>query len=218
MPRLIDLTGQRFGRLVILKRIGVSTSGKPLWLCKCDCGNESEVNSNSLKNGYTKSCGCLRKETTATTSKKYTSTHGLSREKSGRKTRLFRIWRGIKYRCLVPTSKDYPNYGAKGITICDEWKDDFKAFHDWAMNNGYKSNLTIDRKENTGNYEPSNCRWVTTKQQNRNQSQTIYLHLNGKIKSLGEWSEITGINIETLRGRKSRGWSDEKTLTTKPKK
>ena len=162
MGKFIDLTGQKFGRWTVLKRAenkGHFTS----WLCKCECGNEVVVLGNNLKSGKTKSCGCYNIEKIIERSTK----HGL------RYTRLYRIYAGMHDRCLNKNYKDYKNYGARGITICEEWLSDFKSFYNWAMANGYDENAprgkcTIDRIDVNGNYEPSNCRWVDMKVQVNN--------------------------------------------------
>lgn len=178
-----DLTGMRFGRLIAVERAGVQNAGKrgskTLWLCKCDCGKEKIVLRNSLVCGQTKSCGCLEKEVKKTMHLK----HGMA------KTRLWKIWCGIKDRCNRPNNRDYPRYGGRGISMCDEWKDDFQAFHDWAIENGYRDDLTIDRIDNNGNYEPGNCRWVTRKEQTRNRNNTIKI-------PLAEIAEIEGIGYQ----------------------
>lgn len=167
MPKkgeFMDLSGQRFGRWLVIERgePAISKSGKSeqRWLCKCDCGNELLVRQHSLCSGKSLSCGCLSREKASTINK----THGLS-HKSGR---IYPLWNSIKYRCYCETSKDYPNYGGRGIKMCDEWKDDFQKFYDWAINNGYKNGLTIDRINVDGNYEPSNCRFITNAEQAKN--------------------------------------------------
>lgn len=155
-----DLTGQRFGRLVVVER--VQNHGKNMqarWLCKCDCGNETTALSDNLKRGNVTSCGCYRKEKTA----EYKTIHGMNR------TRLHRIWLGMKNRCCNPNNHSFQYWGARGITVCEEWKNNFQTFYDWAMSNGYADNLSIDRIDVNGNYCPENCRWATTHEQRINQ-------------------------------------------------
>ena len=130
--------------------------------------------------------------------------------KDGRKnTRLYRVYSGMKSRCYNSNTPMYKYYGGRGITVCEEWKNDFKAFYEWAMNNGYSDKLTIDRIDNNGNYEPSNCRWVDMKTQSHNTSHNHIVKLNGVEHSLTEWAEIYNINIKTIRDRLKRGWSYE---------
>lgn len=157
--KLIDLTGQKFGRLTVVERHGVK-DGHAAWLCKCDCGNTTVVNGRNLRNGRTTSCGCYHKEILINRSK----THGMS------KTRLYRIWHNMKNRCFYTKDKHFNDYGGRGITVCDEWKNDFESFKKWSLSNGYSDELTIDRINNDGNYEPSNCRWVTMKEQCKNRT------------------------------------------------
>lgn len=155
-----DLTGQRFGRLVVVER--VQNHGKNMqarWLCVCDCGNETTALSDNLKRGYVTSCGCYRKEKTA----ECKTTHGMNR------TRLHRIWIGMKNRCCNPNNAGFEYWGARGIKVCDDWKNDFQSFYEWAISNGYADNLSIDRIDPNGNYEPSNCRWATAHEQRINQ-------------------------------------------------
>ena len=161
MSKLIDLSGQRFGRLTVLRK-AESINGKTAWLCKCDCGNECVVVRTNLKSGNTSSCGCGRNEKTKQRSLK----HGKS------KTRLYRIWTGMKTRCFDKNVKEYAFYGGRGITICAAWLNDFKPFMDWALTNGYADNLTIDRIDVNGNYCPENCRWVTIQEQQSNRRDT----------------------------------------------
>lgn len=161
-----DLSGRRFGRLVVVKRadecVGHSY-GHSLWMCLCDCGNETYVYGSNLLQGKTKSCGCYHTEMI----KAANSTHGES------KTRLHRIWAGMKERCYNTRASNYHNYGGRGISVCDEWRNSFSAFRDWAVLNGYKDHLSIDRINVDGNYEPQNCRWATFIEQNNNKRNNL---------------------------------------------
>lgn len=169
----IDLAGRQFGRWTVIKKAhSVGNGKKPSikWVCKCDCGEIREVFGHSLRSGVSVSCGCLHKERVSETSKYAHRTHGNSR------SRLYGIWRGMIDRCYYPSHNRYHVYGARGIRICDEWRNDFPAFRDWAMANGYdpkakRGECTIDRIDVDGNYEPSNCRWVDMKTQVQNKQE-----------------------------------------------
>lgn len=135
-------------------------------------------------------------------------THGKS------DTRLYSIWCDMKRRCYNPKNKRYSRYGGRGISVCEEWKDDFQAFYEWAIDNGYDEHLTIDRINVNGNYEPSNCRWVTWKEQQRNTSRNRYITVNGETKTIAEWSEITGIKPDVIKDRLNKlHWTEEEAVT-----
>ena len=136
--------------------------------------------------------------------------HGL------RKTRLFRIWSNMKTRCTNPNTCCYKYYGGKGVTICNEWMNDFKHFYDWSMCHGYTDELSLDRIDYAGNYEPDNCRWVTNKTQANNKSDNRYVTRQGITLTLKEWCEIEKINYRTVQDRLKRGWDIEKALVIAP--
>lgn len=182
-----DLTGKRFERLVPIKQVGRSASRGVIWECKCDCGNIVTVKAQSLKSGETKSCGCFNRDKS--------TKHGLCN------TRLYRIWHGIKCRCYEEKNKKYYLYGAKGIKMCEEWKNDFKKFYEWSISNGYNEKLTIDRIDSEGDYEASNCRWANIYTQNNNRKINHYLEYNGEKHTIAEWARIYKVNRDFFYNR-----------------
>ncbi len=207
MKKAQDLSGQRFGKLTVLERAGAK-GHHTTWLCKCDCGNAVTVSRGNLLNGHCKSCGCLKHRPAVN------RTHGQS------KTRLYYVWRNMLNRCYNDKLRDYPNYGGRGITVCDEWKDNFQAFSEWAFSNGYdpaarRGEYTLDRKDTNGNYEPSNCRWVTETVQANNKRSNHDIEYNGEHLTLTQAAEISGIPFKTLHKRICvLHWDVERALNT----
>lgn len=199
-----DLTGQKFGRLTVIQRGKIVKPGVVTWLCKCDCGKHKEIKGYSLRAGLTQSCGCYRSERAT----EVNSTHGLS------KTRLYGIWASMIARCYKPYIDGYENYGGRGITVCDEWLNNPEAFIEWALSHGYRDNLSIDRIDCNGNYEPDNCRWADWYEQGANKRNNRHITYNGETHIISEWARKTGIKASTINCRITvLGWSVEDALT-----
>ncbi|MEI6296219.1 MAG: hypothetical protein WCO84_01055 [bacterium] len=196
MGAFIDLTGKKFERLTVIRRVE-NKNNKIMWLCNCVCGKTKIINSHDLRSEHTRSCGCIHSESI----RMLKTTHGLTN------TRLNSIWCSMLTRCSNINSKSYDNYGGRGITICNEWKTDFLVFYNWAMENNYSQDLTLDRIDNNGNYEPENCRWATTEQQMNNTRHNVFLELDGKKMTVAQWSKYLGINVYTLWSRIKSGWN-----------
>lgn len=208
MGRFKDLTGQKFGRLTVIKRVGTSKSGKVLWLCECSCEEHNRVTTttSNLVTGTTKSCGCFARESASKVGKANTVYGDTD-------SRLYRIFRGMKDRCYNPKNKDYVWYGGKGIKICEEWKNNYAVFKNWAINNGYKETLTIERKDFDKDYCPENCEWITIDQQQRNKSSNRLITYNGETMILVEWAEKFNIPYKVLCARiNDRGHSFEEAI------
>lgn len=208
MGNRTDMQGLRFGRLTVIKKAGPAKDGHMTWLCKCDCGKETVAKGSYIRRGITMSCGCLNKEINSAKAKK----HGMT------STRLYNEWKGMKYRCYNPRSANYPNYGGRGITVCPEWRDSFEAFRDWALANGYRDDLTLDRRDNDGPYSPENCRWISLKDQQSNRRTNRTIIYNGQRKTMKQWAEDRDIPYNTLRQRLNKGWELEKALNTPVRK
>ncbi len=183
MSAFIDLTGQRYGSLVVLFRVENDRFKRARWLCRCDCGKEIIVGSNNLRTGQVASCGCAR----ASTLRKKLTTHGMTG------CALYEIWKGIRQRCTNPHSSSFKNYGARGISICSEWNN-FENFYNWGMSNGYKEGLSIDRIDVNGDYEPENCRWANKIQQANNTRRTTFIEYNGETHATAEWARKLGLS------------------------
>ena len=211
MGKLIDLTGKRFGRWFVIERAPDKVNGtrhSVMWSCRCDCGTTKVVSGENLKQGFTKSCGCLSVETAAARQR----IHGSSG------TRLYRIWKGMKERCTYKKHVRYSSYGGRGISVCDEWQNDFQAFYDWSMANGYREELSIDRIDPNGNYTPSNCRWVNIEVQANNKRNNHYIEINGERKTLEDWCKQLNLKHQTVSKRLNLGWSPEEALGLVPRK
>lgn len=185
-----DLTGQRFGRLTV---IGVDdrNTKKTYFYCQCDCGNVKSVRADSLMCGAIRSCGCMKKEQDRINLEANHS-HKMS------KTRPYDIWQNMKGRCYNPHNPRYDRYGGRGITVCDEWKEDFNAFYEWSVQNGYSDDLTIDRIDNDKGYSPDNCRWATQEEQARNRESNIKITIGNATKTLTEWCEIFELDYKKI--------------------
>lgn len=199
-----DLTGKTFGELKVLKYTGTKKWRLAWYLCQCSCGCKIEIDSKRLVTGAKTHCGC-----------KNTYPH---RKHNGCGTRLYRIWKSMKARCYNKNNENYKLYGARGISICEEWMNDFVNFRDWAMLNGYNEYLTIDRIDNNGNYEPSNCRWVTVKVQSNNRRTNHLITYKNQTHTISEWSEILNIPQMVISGRLQQGWDINRTFTQKIRK
>ena len=194
--KIENLKGNKYGRLTVLNYSHIKNH-KSYWRCKCECGNETIVRSDCLKDGSTKSCGCFNID-------------GHKVENPLSQDKLYHVYHGMIQRCNNSNTKYYKHYGGRGIKVCNEWLKDFNVFKKWAMENGYEDGLTIDRRDVNGNYEPDNCRWVDQKTQCNNTRRNVNITYHGETHNLTEWSEILGINRNTLNYRINNGWELEK--------
>lgn len=198
--------GQRFGQLTVISGPHTKGEGKRTtlhFLIRCECGRETLCRKYSLTSGHTKSCGCQRANTIR---ERYSKPDG------DRKHPLYRVWLGMRERCYYPKNNRFYRYGARGIKVCDRWH----SFSNFRDDNEplYRQGLTIDRENNDMDYSPSNCRWITHKEQASNKSNLRYITFNGVTLTLNQWSERTGINVSTLKARIDRhAWSVERALT-----
>lgn len=192
-PGLQDLTGQRFGRWVVVGPSHVRVCGKRHWVCRCDCGQSGLVTTGNLHSGTSQSCGCLTAETASRRRK-----HGAS------KTPELSVWRNMIRRCHNPGATNYKDYGGRGIAVCGRWRQSFAAF---LADVGPRPSPghSIDRIDVNGGYEPGNCRWATRQEQARNRRDNVWITWDGVTRCLTEWAEITGLKAKTIEGRLARG-------------
>lgn len=202
MGKIKNIKGNKYGKLTVISFVDVKNK-KAYWLCECDCGNIVEISGIALRNGNTKSCGCLKH------THRDLGARGLS------KTRINNIYHSIKQRCNNPNLPGYKDYGGRGIKICEEWNTSFLSFYDWAINNGYSDKLSIDRIDVNGNYEPNNCRWITHKKQMSNTRKNLKYTIDGETLCLSEWCEKYNMPYWTVLHRIQRGL-DVKTALTRP--
>lgn len=202
--------GSKFGKLTVVGFDHV-VRGKTTawnWIMRCDCGEIRSVNPMKAIKGYTNSCGCGRTERIIAFNHVAKKTHG------GRKDALYKIWRGMKKRCHCETDRDYKNYGARGIKMCDEWIEDYASFRDWAVNNGYRKGLSIDRIDVNGSYCPENCRWATSKTQQNNRRNNVRYNIFGVSMTIAEISDETGVPYGTIHQRLRHGWDIDRAACT----
>lgn len=202
-----NLVGRKFGRLSVIEKVKGKTlkSGyeQQTYKCVCDCGNETVVPYSALMTGNTTSCGCYAKELLG----KRHRTHGKSH------TKLYDVWKEMRYRCSKPSDKSYQYYGQKGIKVCAEWDNDYQEFYDWAISSGYKKGLEIDRIDPNGDYCPENCRWITRREQMNNTTANRFITINGITHTLSEWSQLFSVNYDTVWDRLKLGWDEVSALT-----
>ena len=201
-----NLTGKKFNKLTVIE-FAYNKKGRTYWKCKCDCGNIAIVEAYKLKMRHTKACGCLG-EYNRKHLYKYSIKHQMMN------TRLYRTWQNMKRRCDTPSTNSYKNNVGRGIKVCNEWKNDFISFYNWAMANGYRDDLTIDRIDVNGNYEPSNCRWATSKEQSNNKRNNYYIEFNGEKHTITEWAERAKIKRETIKYRIQHNYPLNKVFST----
>lgn len=199
-----DLTGQKFGLLTALYQNGKSKSGHYLWHCQCECGNECDVPTSSLRSGNTRSCGCLQPKKAREAHLK----HGDS--PFGQKaTKLYFVWGGMKNRCTYKGHVEFKNYGQRGISVCKEWASDYATFRDWALANGYKEGLQLDRIDNDKGYSPENCRFVTRLENAQNRGDTIRVMFKGEKRTITEIAKMTGLPRRLIYQRVYHNCSEE---------
>lgn len=203
MGNRLELTGQRHGRLTVLEATDIRLNKQVVWRCACDCGKEHFARSNQIRSGQVQSCGCLKHESR-------NATHGLSKHP------LYQVWSGMIGRCFDILDRHYPDYGGRGIGICERWLDVSNFVAD--MSAGYAPSLTLDRIDNSKGYSPSNCRWASAEEQANNKRNNRRIKAYGRDRTLQQWSRETGVHYRTITSRLSFGWTPEDAVTRPPRK
>ena len=204
-PKNLDISGQKFNRLTAIRYIGTNSHKIQLWEFKCDCGTIGIKSKSSVANNWIKSCGCLLRETSSKT-----CIANIKHKMCD--SRVYKIYHGMKSRCNHHKNERYINYGGRGISVGKEFKT-FQLFYDWAIENGYQYDLSIDRIDVNGNYTPENCRWATDEQQINNKTNSVKLEFNGEIKNASEWADIFGLCRSAIYRRLKCGWSVENAIS-----
>lgn len=199
-----NISGMRFGRLTVQSREGSNSLWQAKWRCVCDCGNTIVALGRSLRDGNTTSCGCYRDDQCSAAQYKHGHTG----------TPLYVVFNSMVSRCNNPSNKSFESYGGRGISVCEEWINSKEKFFEWSMANGYRPDLQIDRIDNNGNYEPSNCRWVTCEENNNNRRSNIFISHLGKTQTIEQWARELNISGSTIQQRLKRGCSVDTCLST----
>lgn len=199
--KLIDITGNRYGKLVVIERADSIVPGVTVWKCLCDCGNYTVVRGGNLKSGAVKSCGCTHHQKANTIRKQ--------------NLRLYGIYHKMRSRCNNPNCPAYKDYGERGISVCAEWDSSFSVFFEWAMESGYADTLTIERIDVNGNYCPENCKWITKSEQANNRRTCKLFTYNGKTQNLAQWCNELNLSYKNIYSRIfQKGWSFERAIST----
>lgn len=207
MKKLEIKSGDKFGKLTIIKEVSplrISNKPRRMFKCRCECGNEKDIQLAVLMNGHSTSCGCEQKRKASSSNLK----HGLTNHP------LYNVWKNIKKRCNYPNASEYQNYGGRGISICEEWSNNFDNFYKWSISNGWSIGLSIDRIDTNGNYCPENCRWSTIKVQMNNMTKNFYIEYKGKTYTLTTLAEYLNIPYNIVRYRISKcKWEVEQLIS-----
>lgn len=204
---MLDITGKKYGRLTVIEPDHKDYRQLWYWRCICECGNETVVSGDKLRRGATKSCGCLQQEHRR---EGFHRTHGMTN------SRLYYEWSNMRSRCLYKRNRMYSRYGGRGIKLCDEWLT-FENFMEWAAQNGYSDDLTLERIDVDGNYCPENCCWIPREGQYLNRSDSHFITAFGETKTIKEWADSSGIKYDTIERRINQyGWSAEDAVSIKP--